>query len=294
MCKKMIKHGIAVAGISILALLSVGCVSVTTVAGPDPDIMYRVLEMENERGYRPNIENNPSDYSVGIGWKLISTLMYIKDGGIRVYGYFGYIDFDKETVNELYPLFELRFKNSNPKPSIAYISIHSKDPANPKEDLYFRLDGIEGLLSLEEAQAIVAQEEKARAEEEAAEEAIRKEREEANKYDSAKFIIVPSSFRPANYRKADLFAAVAASEKLSATAIVADGTVWPTPSIDYVSDVVFVSQNGTDITFKTADNAISRSMKVSARTGLTAGQKVRLYYTAYRIQSWQVVAIERL
>jgi hypothetical protein len=96
---------------------------------------------------------------------------------------------------------------------------------------------------------------------------------------------VPSNFQPVDYTKADLFDAVAASER------------WPytiTYGSRFVSDVVFVSQNGTDITFRTDDNAIRRSMKVDARTGLTMGQRVRIYYIAYKIEEWRVTAIERL
>ena len=118
--------------------------------------------------------------------------------------------------------------------------------------------------------------------------------EEPNRYDPANFIIVLSNFFPANYRKADLFEAVAASERLGISGMTPSGIDWGAPAIDFVSDVVFISQNGTDITFRTVDNAISKRMKVDSRTGLTSGQKVRLYYTAYRIQDWRIVAIERL
>jgi hypothetical protein len=58
--------------------------------------------------------------------------------------------------------------------------------------------------------------------------------------------------------------------------------------------LLFVSQNGTDITFRTADNAIRKTMKVDSRTGLTVGQKVRIYYTVYRIKDWTIDAIERM
>jgi len=109
--------------------------------------------------------------------------------------------------------------------------------------------------------------------------------EEANRYDPANYILVPNRFRPVDYTKADLFTAVATSERIVASRL---------DSRDFVSDVVFVSQDGTNITFRTEDNAISRRMKVTSRTGLTAGQKVRLYYTVYRIEDWQVIAIERL
>jgi len=109
--------------------------------------------------------------------------------------------------------------------------------------------------------------------------------EAANKYDPSKFVVVPSNFRPADYGKADLFDAVAESQKLAI-----DNT-W---GIRGVSDVVFVSQDGIYITFKTADNAISQTMTVDSRTNLKPGQKVRVYYVAYRIKDWHVDAIERL
>jgi len=104
---------------------------------------------------------------------------------------------------------------------------------------------------------------------------------------------VPSDFKPADYTKADLFAAVATAEKFSSAPQIVFGFVGY-ENKDFVSDVVFVSQNGTDITFRTEDNAIRKSMKVGSRTGLTAGQKVRVYYTAYRIKDWTIDAIERL
>ena len=122
-----------------------------------------------------------------------------------------------------------------------------------------------------------------------------KAREAANKYDKSKFIIVPDNyFYPADYAKADLFEAVATSEKLNINPVYWVGNNPVYPSKDFVSDVLFVSQNGTDITFRTADNAIRKTMKVDSRTGLTAGQKVRIYYTVYRIKDWTITAIERL
>jgi hypothetical protein len=165
----------------------------------------------------------------------------------------------------------------------------------------FHLDKIDGLMPVEEAQARIdrrnaeriATEEARRQTQEAERQAREKAWEEANRYNPANFIIVPDDFKPASYTKADLFDAVAASEKLSSTPTIWYGMAFY-DSIDVVSDVVFVSQSGTDITFRTADNAISRRMKVDSRTGLTAGQRVRIYYTIYRIQNWQIDAIERL
>ncbi|GHV06845.1 hypothetical protein FACS189485_16070 [Spirochaetia bacterium] len=91
-----------------------------------------------------------------------------------------------------------------------------------------------------------------------------------------------------------MFDAVAAAEKLDVIARNILGQTY-TPSKQFVSDVVFVSQNGTDITFRTSDNAISQFMKVDSRTGLTAGQRVRIYYNVYRqLTAWRVQAIEKL
>jgi len=123
-----------------------------------------------------------------------------------------------------------------------------------------------------------------------AEEADRRAKEEAKK----NFIIIPENWNPAKYTKVDLFAAVAASEKLSANHEYWGSIDLGPPSRDFVSEVLFVSQNGTDITFRTADNAIRKTMKVGSRTGLTAGQKVRIYYSAYRIKDWTIDAIERM
>jgi len=131
-------------------------------------------------------------------------------------------------------------------------------------------------------------------EEARAAEARRIAREEANRYDPAKFTIVPSDFAPADYTSIDLFAAVADVEK--------GGTYYGNSYVfiprEYVSVsvVVFVSQNGTDTRFRTTDNAISQNMKVDGRSGLTSGQRVRLYYRVAKnpLAEWRVVAIERL
>ena len=289
MRNKMINHGIAIIGIVILILLSIGSASAPPYGGPDAEVTYVEIDVEKR-----TINSNPAYYAAGTGFKLINSHLDRNIFEISVStGIYGSdsIKFDRKTIEELFPLFDIRSKNV-PYPTTVYISVHPKDPAKPKANLYYRLDKIEGLMSLEEAQALVAQEQNARAERTAQEEAQRLAVEEANRYDPAKFIIVPSNFRPANYTRADLFEAVAVSERLSATPVLFGTLVYP--SRDFVSDVVFVSQNGTDIIFRTGDNAISRTMKVESRTGLTSGQRVRIYYTVYRIQDWQVVAIERL
>ena len=119
--------------------------------------------------------------------------------------------------------------------------------------------------------------------------AARLEREAANQYDPANFIIVPQSFfYPSTFQQADLFQAIARSERLDVVPSSSAGGI-----ASFVSDLIFVSQNVTDITFR-SDDGISRTMKVTERTGLTAGQRVRVYYKVYRLQTWEVVAIERL
>ena len=158
------------------------------------------------------------------------------------------------------------------------------------------IDKVEGLF---EDHAVIAAREKA--ESEAADEAERQERAQeranASRRVQENLIIGPSNFSPSGYANADLFAAVAASERLQA--YLQPGTyeeldLFGVYSRKFASDVIFVSQSGTDVVFRAEDNAIRKSMKVDSRTGLTVGQKVRIYYTIYRIKDWRVEAIERL
>jgi hypothetical protein len=162
------------------------------------------------------------------------------------------------------------------------------------------VDKIVGLRTTEEAAAIEAQK---KAEREAAEaeaaEAKRIAQEEADRYDPSKFTIVPSNFRPSRYTSIDLFAAVATIEKMPSVnpnnPNTGRGDLALTTRL-YATDVVFVSQNGTDILFRTNDNAISQNMKVDNRSGLSAGQRVRIYYrvTKHPFAEWRIEAIERL
>ena len=113
------------------------------------------------------------------------------------------------------------------------------------------------------------------------------------------FTIVPSDFNPSRYTSIDLFTAVADIEKMRGVNPNSHNTGLGDLALTtrlYVSDVVFVNQNGTDILFRTDDNAISQNMKVDGRSGLTANQRVRLYYrvTKHPLADWRVVAIERL
>jgi hypothetical protein len=118
-------------------------------------------------------------------------------------------------------------------------------------------------------------------------------------------IISSSNFDPGRYTAVDLFAAVAAAERLNAAASRADA-VSQMLNLDalfglggkyfenMVSDLTFVRQDGTRITFSTDDGALSQIMTLNARSGLQAGQKVRVYYEISRLPLtvWQVEAIE--
>ena len=65
--------------------------------------------------------------------------------------------------------------------------------------------------------------------------------------------------------------------------------------LKYVSDLKFVRQNGTDIIFSSDDNAITQNMTIDQKSGLQAGQKVRVYYeiTKSPLIRWDVIAIEK-
>jgi len=293
MCKKKVNHGIAVIGIVMLAFLLIGCWSVPPYAGPDAELEYDEVDARKENV----LGANPNSYRAGAAFRLknskfSSSSIYSIYAG-EIIGFFSneplYIEFDQEMVNSRFPLYAERVRRS-PNSSVFYISVHPKDPANPEKDKFWRLDRIENFISLEEAQAIIAREEAAVAER-AAERAAR---EAANRYDPANFIIVPSNFAPANYTSVDLFTAVSNVEQMPrGSGSIFDGVL---ATREYVSEVVFVSQNGTDIRFRTADNAISQSMKIDSRSGLTSGQSVRLYYRVSKnpLTEWRVIAIERL
>jgi hypothetical protein len=158
---------------------------------------------------------------------------------------------------------------------------------------------IEGLLTPEQ----VAQR---KTEADEAEEAERLAREEANRYDPAKFTVVPDNFNPANYTSIDLFKAVSDSRNLQRVSNKLEALNGQMQSafmfgmggsyiLMYKSDLTFVRQDGTDITFSSDDNAITQNMTIDQRSGLQARQKVRVYYEVTRspLITWDVVAIER-
>ena len=117
-------------------------------------------------------------------------------------------------------------------------------------------------------------------------------------------------FKPSNfsiddiskYKNRDLFEAVSssrnierASNKLEIPMLTIQSFGLVNYSMKGVSDVTFVRQDGTDITFSSDDNAISQRMSIRQRSGLQAGQKVRVYYEVTRapLLEWEVIAIER-
>jgi hypothetical protein len=118
---------------------------------------------------------------------------------------------------------------------------------------------------------------------------------EAKRRALANFIIVPSNFDPAKYTRRDLFNAVSASRNL--TIVYNKWEVFTQWAAYFygVSDLTFVRQNGTEITFTTDDNAITQTMTIDQRSGLQPGQRVRVYYFVTRspLTTWDVEAIER-
>jgi hypothetical protein len=124
-----------------------------------------------------------------------------------------------------------------------------------------------------------------------------KEDESDNSYDPSKFTVIPSGFNPSKYRYVDLFRAASDSKNLKVVANKQEAIFsWGgNYYLEYVSDLTFVRQNGTDITFSSDDNAITQLMSISQRSGLQAGQKVRVYYMVTRspLPTWDVIAIER-
>jgi tetratricopeptide (TPR) repeat protein len=127
-----------------------------------------------------------------------------------------------------------------------------------------------------------------------------------NSFDRSKFTVAPSDFKPSEYTKVDLFKAVSDSRNLQMVSNKAEAVYGQFQSaftggmagsyiLNYVSDLTFVSQNGTDISFTSDDKAISQRMSIDQRSGLQAGQRVRVYYTVMRapLMTWDVIAIER-
>jgi hypothetical protein len=129
---------------------------------------------------------------------------------------------------------------------------------------------------------------------------------EAKRAARAKFIIIPDNFDPESYTPGDLFRAAAASKNLHVVSSKEEALLGQLNSVwsfglggdylaNFVSDVTFIRQNGVDIEFASDDKAISQTMTIDQRSGLQAGQKVRVYYMITRspLTTWDVRAIER-
>jgi len=165
---------------------------------------------------------------------------------------------------------------------------------------YLYADKIEGLMTMEEAAAYEA-------EKEAAKRKATEEKAEARRRMLENFIVKPSNpnFDPSQFSSVDLFKAVSVSKNLQRTSneteAITNEALSSLMGISgkiagiFVSDLVFVSQNGTDITFSSDDNAISQLMTIDQRSGLQVGQKVRVYYVVTRspLLTWNIRAIER-
>jgi hypothetical protein len=290
MCRKRSNHGIAIIGVAVLVFLSVACTSTSTSTS-----IYKKISPDELSAY----EHESGKYVTETRHKPASKYLLVDGGWI-----FASVENLKED--------SLQDRIEDDKVYRVYLT--------SRGNMGFSIDRIDGLVSIKDGQPIIERNrEKRREAESIAEEAYRQTREEAQRQAQEaerqaqeaerqareaerrhmleRFIIFPSNFQPSNYTRADLFAAVAASERLSSAPLLFLGYDPVYDSKDFVSDVFFVSQNGTDIIFRTEDNAIRKRMKVGSRTGLTAGQRVRIYYEAFNPstrEDWQVVAIERL
>jgi hypothetical protein len=141
-----------------------------------------------------------------------------------------------------------------------------------------------------EAERLAA--EKAEADRAAAEKAAA-EKAEADKMKN--FIFGPKDFlaeKASKYKNGDLFDAVVRSEKLLAADTVYGFIIYP--SEEFVSDVVFISQDVTDVRVKNFQGDVAKTLKVAARLGLKNGQRIRIYYSVYKIKDWDIAAVELL
>ena len=101
------------------------------------------------------------------------------------------------------------------------------------------------------------------------------------------FIFAPENFRAAIHTSTDLFGAASFARTLSGES---HSGRW------YVSDLTFIRQSGTRITFSSDDNVITQIMTIDRNAALQAGQRVRVYYRVWRrsfLDLWDIIAIER-
>jgi len=146
---------------------------------------------------------------------------------------------------------------------------------------------------------------RARAEQE---EARRIAQEQERRQFLERVIIAPSDFDPTLFTSIDLFRAVSDSRNLErasnrqealstyalASALAGTAAARRAAQLNY-SDLTFVRQDGLDITFSSDQNDISQTMSIDQRSGLQAGQRVRVYYIVMRapLIIWEVRAITR-
>ena len=115
--------------------------------------------------------------------------------------------------------------------------------------------------------------------------------EEANKYNPSDFYYIAEKFKPAEYQEISFFKGVYNGKNMKI-----GPTLWGYgyDTYDYVSDVIFVSQNGINITFRTADNSITHTLQISDSAGLKSGEKVKLYYRINSPIDFTVKAIKKM
>jgi hypothetical protein len=288
MCIKMIKHGIAIVGITILAFLSIACASLEGYDEIPPEHLSYMWSSGGKYIIETSLRSDGFNDLYLIQANVKASLVNL-DNDSRPYL------IDRIEANKVYRVYltnivgrgffidridGLMSIEEGQVRSAARIAGLNPIPGETYEELQARITQV----NADRARAEEAQRQR-QAQQRQAQEEARQAREEEYRM---RFIVVPSAnFEPANYNANDLFSVVAWVERRDVSDYI---------SRSHVSDVVFVRQDGTDIRFTTDDNAISQDMRIDVRSGLTSGQRVRLYYEVtkarYRLPVWQVIAIE--
>lgn len=127
--------------------------------------------------------------------------------------------------------------------------------------------------------------------------AQKKEEEWNNKntFDRNDFYYISDGFQPSIYEQIDLLKGVANGQKMEVHTVYfnyAPLYVGYEP-LYYVSDAVFVRQQGTNVTFKTHDSIIQQNMIVDSKIELNGGETVTIFYVIENPFEYYVVAIKK-
>jgi len=269
----------------LLSFLLFGCISSPepVMENETPEMIYTEIPFQDLKSSIDSVDTEGHGFIVQayIGQNDYQYIIVSKEIINNVFdlplGAFSITNFVKKADNTVnYGLDKLIEKD---KIYTLYIGVYYNQWDN---DFFARVDRIEGLLTEEEANELKLQRDAEAAEALA----------EANIFDPANFYIVPENFKPANYKSTELFEAVVQADDIKN-----DTRLYgPLIQMNFVSDVVFISQKGTMILFKSFDNSISQQMNIDEPSGIMGAQNVRIYYeitkpTLIKME-WTVIAIE--